>query len=154
MGTLTIRSLEEPDLAAVVDLLRELEEFARANTALDLANVAKTFSTMKSSPDHYKSLVALVDEKVVGFLSMVYYKSFYHRGGTSLINELVVSAERRGQGIGKALVRMAVKTSVSDGMDEIEVGTERTNFGAIDFYKKAGFEEEFVLLARISHTWL
>jgi ribosomal protein S18 acetylase RimI-like enzyme len=33
-------------------------------------------------------------------------------------------------------------------MDEIEVGTEITNTKAQNFYKKTGFNEEYVLLGR------
>ena len=34
------------------------------------------------------------------------------------------------------------------GMYDIEVGTEKTNLKAIDFYKSIGFDEEYILLGR------
>jgi ribosomal protein S18 acetylase RimI-like enzyme len=103
---------------------------------------------MGRDPALYKNMVAVTGGKVVGFLSMVYYKSFYHQVGTALINQLVVSETSRNLGIGKALVRMAVDMAKADGLDEIEVGTETSNKGAIEFYKKAGFDEEYVLLGK------
>ncbi len=32
------------------------------------------------------------------------------------------------------------------GLDELEVGTEKTNQGAQRFYQKCGFDQEYVLL--------
>ena len=101
---------------------------------------------MITKPQSYKNLVACKNEVVVGFISVVYYLSFFHESGTALINELIVAADHRNQGIGKALVQRAVSTARQDGMDEIEVGTERGNRPAAAFYRNAGFDEEYVLL--------
>jgi hypothetical protein len=38
------------------------------------------------------------------------------------------------------------------GMDEIKVGTEKLNILAQNFYKKARFNEEFILLGKIFKT--
>ncbi len=37
------------------------------------------------------------------------------------------------------------------GMDEIEVGTEKTNLAAQRFYRRVGFDEEYVLLGEDFH---
>lgn len=79
---------------------------------------------------------------------MVFYKTVFHRGGTALINELIVTRKHRGRGIGTKLVEAAVREAKARGMDEIEVGTEKGNGRAIGFYQANGFDEEYVLLGR------
>ena len=145
MGEVLIRQLATGDLETVLRLLVELNDCAHAATTLELERIQESFAHMQKH-DEYKNFVALVADQVVGLLSMVYYKSFYHRGGTALINELVVSESFRGRGVGRDIVEHAIEISRADGMDEIEVGTEKSNLGAMKFYRKVGFKEEYVLL--------
>jgi ribosomal protein S18 acetylase RimI-like enzyme len=148
MVNLVIRPLEQEDVDAVVELLHQLTDYAHSVPEPDSAHVRKLHSAMLESPLTYKNLVACKEGAVLGFISVVYYASFLHKGGTALINELVVSANCRNAGIGKALVQRAALTAQEDGMDEIEVGTERDNESAIAFYRKAGFGAEYVLFGR------
>jgi ribosomal protein S18 acetylase RimI-like enzyme len=146
MDAILIRPVAENDLGAIAELLRQLAGYAHATFELDIGHVRKLYSTMLNRPQQYKNLVACMNGVIVGFISVVYYLSFFHKGGTALINELIVSAEHRNAGVGKALVHHAVSMSRNDSMDEIEVGTEKDNKRAIAFYKNAGFNEEYVLL--------
>jgi ribosomal protein S18 acetylase RimI-like enzyme len=146
MNEILIRPATEMDLSSILELLHQLAGFAHSTVDMDLGQVRKLHAEMLNCPQHYKNVVACLDGKVVGFISVIQYLSFFHKGGTGLINELIVSVEHRNAGIGKALVQWAVSVCRNGGMDEIEVGTERDNKRAIDFYKKAGFDEEYVLL--------
>lgn len=148
MNTLLVRPVLESDLRAVLDLLRELRDYARATADLHEAHVRDIHARMLNNPDRYRNIVAVSDDVVVGFLSMVYYLSFFQDGGTALINELVVTRDCRNQGIGAALVRKAMEISKQDGMDGIEVGTEASNQAARGFYQRIGFDQEFVLFGK------
>ena len=142
-----IRELCHGDLEEVRALLAELAEFtsggARSVDAIDIEGI---FNTMRRAPEVYASWVAVEAGRVIGFLSLIFYKTLFHPGGTALINELVVARDRRGQGVGRLLVRRAVEEARSRAMDEIEVGTERGNTAAQRFYKASGFAGEYVLL--------
>lgn len=56
------------------------------------------FDEMARSPETYLNLVAVESEGVVGFVSAIFYRSFFHEGGTAMINELVVDEARRSPG--------------------------------------------------------
>jgi ribosomal protein S18 acetylase RimI-like enzyme len=146
MDEILIRPATEKDLGAILELLRQLASYAHQTFDIDIGHVQKLYLEMLNCPQYYKNVVACKNEIVVGFISVVNYLSFFHKGGTALINELVVSVEHRKAGVGKALVQWAVSVAKNGGLDEIEVGTERDNTGAITFYRKAGFNEEYVLL--------
>jgi GNAT superfamily N-acetyltransferase len=141
-----IRPCEPRDLPVVVELMRQLSEVAEAASDFDLDLVRAIHEDMAHYPAIYLNLVAEDAGGVVGFISLIFYKTFFHRGGTALINELIVDRARRGGGVGAALIEAAIREARARGMDEIEVGTERENAAAQRFYHKHGFDEEYVLL--------
>jgi ribosomal protein S18 acetylase RimI-like enzyme len=146
MSEVNIRMCREKDLPEVIALMTELQETTSSEEEFDPEIVSKVFSEMDRYPEMYLNLVAELSGKVVGFISVIFYKTVFHKGGTALINELVVTNSQRGRGIGQYLVERAKEEAMSRRMDEIEVGTERTNKAAYDFYRKNGFDQEYVLL--------
>jgi GNAT superfamily N-acetyltransferase len=146
MDSISIRPCEAGDLPVVLDLLVQLSESAHGAPGFKPKVLSRLFVEMEQSPGFYHNLVAVCDNQVAGFISMVFYKTLFHEGGTALINELVVSQAFRGRGIGRALVAKAKDEALARGMDEIEVGTEYDNLPARSFYQKCGFDQESVLL--------
>lgn len=146
METFIIRPCKSADLPAVLELMKELAEVAHGECAPDLATMTQVFEHMQNAPAFYLNLVAEVEGRVAGFMSLIFYKTVFHRGGTALINELVLGRTFRGRGIGTALIERAKKEALDRGLDELEVGTESSNTGALSFYRKCGFESEYVLL--------
>jgi GNAT superfamily N-acetyltransferase len=140
-----LKLCEAGDLKAVSDLLNELKEAASTDLDFHEEGLKTVFQAMDDS-NVYLNVVAEVDGKIAGFISVVFYKTLFHMGGTALINELIVSRNYRGKGIGRLLIERAKEEAITRGMDELEVGTEKTNEGAQAFYKKCGFDEEYILL--------
>ena len=99
MDGILIRAVEEDDLTSIVELLQQLKEHAQTATKPDLIQIRLFYAEMLRNPQQYKNMVACADGRVVGFISVVYYLSFLGRGGTALVNELVVSTEHRRTGI-------------------------------------------------------
>lgn len=146
MSPIIIRDCEERDLEAVAGLMKELEEVATATSDFAVDNLKSLVKEMGKLPEIYRNIVAEYNGRVVGFISLIFYKTLFHKGGTALINELIVNRECRGRGIGTALVQTARDEALKRGMDELEVGTECDNKAARSFYKKCSFNEEYVLL--------
>lgn len=142
-----IRKCRKEDLGTVLQLLNELSEVAGGwENPQSIQPLEQMFHNMEQYPEIYWNIIAEADGKIAGFLSMIFYKTFFHKGGTALINELVVNKDFRGRGIGKTLIETAKKEALERGMDEMEVGTEKTNQAAQKFYGGCGFDEEYVLL--------
>lgn len=146
MSCVTVRNCRYEDLTFVINLMHELKEVASTNSDFVKEDMIEIFNEMERKPEIYLNIVAEVNGMVVGFISVIFYKTLYHKGGTALINELVISNNYRGKGIGRLLVEKVKEEALKRGMDELEVGTEITNKRAQSFYKKCGFDEEFVLL--------
>jgi len=143
-----IRDLGKEDLISLKVLLDDLNNAIKFKHEINEKDLNSVYVNIDKYPEIYSNYVAIENDKIVGFLSIVFYKTFLHKGGTALINELIVAETHRNKGIGKKLIQKAIESAKSRGMDEIEVGTEITNTKAQNFYKKTGFNEEYVLLGR------
>lgn len=60
-------------------------------------------------------------------------------GGTYYINNIAVSPECRGQGIGKLLVMDTINRSTEAGYKAVELDVTAVNESAVRFYEKNGF---------------
>jgi ribosomal protein S18 acetylase RimI-like enzyme len=142
---MAVRICEEKDLPDVVGLITQLAEVSRVEKEFQLNQFRKMFQKMAEQPEIYSNYVYETNGKVTGFISIVFYMTFFHRVGSAQVNELVVDDYFRGQGIGQALMQAAEQEARQRGMDELEVGTEKENLAAQKFYRKYGFDEEYVL---------
>ena len=57
-----------------------------------------------------------------------------------VITQLLVYPEKRGMGVGKRLVELAVEIAQKEDFRLITLETQTCNIPAIEFYKKCGFE--------------
>ena len=142
--TVKIRKLQEKDLFN--GFLESLDSLRKAS---DLSpKKAKTiFKKMRLVPDHI-IYVAVLDSKIIGAATIFVEQKFIHKGGkVGHIEDVVVSKEHQGEGIGlkliKALIRYTEKKgcykTVLDCTDEV-----------MPFYKKLGFQH-FSNSMRIDH---
>ena len=143
-----IREARLEDLEEISALVRQLEEVTTVSTRMEPSSLERVLQSMLGQPETYRTFLALDSGRIVGLLSLLLYKTLLHAGGTALINELVVSEAHRGRGIGRALVQKAIDVSRQTGMDELEVGTEKSNSAALGFYAALGFDSQYVLLGR------
>jgi ribosomal protein S18 acetylase RimI-like enzyme len=129
--------------SAVCGLVRELAHSIGERTPVTEADVHGFLDFPGSG-----MLVAVDNSVVVGVLSFSSRPSLFHAGTAGLIEDLVVTASRRGQGIGGRLVRALLSEAETRGWVEASVSTETGNAGAISFYRKYGFVDESVFLER------
>lgn len=145
---MSIREWREQDIPALMNLLKELSESIDFNFHDDFQVLKKQFDEMNTRPDVYKAFVYEKEGKVIGFISLVFYNSVLHKKGTVVINELVVSKVERSKGAGKELVKYAIEHAEKGKWDEIEVGAEIFNKKAVEFYRKNGFDREYILFGK------
>jgi len=131
--TVKIRQLQEKDLFN--GFLESLDSLRKASD-LNPKKAKTIFKKMKSVPDH-AIYVAVHDSKIIGSATIFVEQKFIHKGGkVGHIEDVVVSKEHQGEGIGlkliKALIQYAEKKgcykTVLDCTDEV-----------MPFYKKLGF---------------
>lgn len=76
--------------------------------------------------------------EVVG-VALYFYRFSTWKGPTVHIEDLIVSGECRGMGVGEALMDEVVSMARKRGVDRIELDVEADNENAIRFYEKKGY---------------
>lgn len=135
MVDITIRELEEKDLDN--GFLESMDSLKLASN-LDRDNAKKIFEKIDSNSNHYV-YVAILDGRIVGSTTMIIEPKFIHDGGNvAHIEDVVVSKEYQGKGIGELLMRSLLDLAkdsncykiILDCSDEIK-----------PFYEKIGFKK-------------
>ncbi|WP_232510213.1 GNAT family N-acetyltransferase [Paenibacillus crassostreae] len=132
--TLCIRNFKWDDLERLTALMREL------NYPTTLAVMKERMEEMESSPLHC-TLIAEVNDKVVGEISLRNVVSYANAEPSTQITSIVVDKDYHGQGIGKRLVRNAEEWSKSNGSKLLflKSGNRVERAPARSFYKHIGF---------------
>jgi len=111
------------------------------------ADFRKVFSLCIADPKCH-IIVAERGGQILGYLTLWLRPCLSHAGLSALIDELVVAQGARAQGMGRALLKEALKRAQAAGCVEIEVSTGFDNEPAQSLYRSHGFEERGLLLER------
>ena len=138
-----IRRVEITDLSAVRELMVDL------GYEVESAALAATLEALMTNPQ----TVVLVHEsdREVDALLALSFRPQLHRGSlTATIDELVTRRDRRGRGIGHALVDAAIEEAKKRDAARVELSTRR-NRASYErrFYDSCGFVESPSALFRM-----
>jgi GNAT superfamily N-acetyltransferase len=133
-----VRRAVEADFDAVHRLLEQLMSGDRAHREAVWREALRR--------DDYAAWIAEAKGRPAGFLDLCLFLDVSHGGTIGLVNNLVVDAACRGEGVGRRLLEEAVRHSRGRGMVEVHVWTGRDNAPALRLYQRAGFAPRAVLL--------
>lgn len=145
--TVQIRPARADDLAQCVDLLDELFRLER-DFAPDARRQMRGLSLLLEN-DSARVLVADDDGEVVGMLSVQRLVSTAEGGSVGLVEDVVVPAVRRGQGIGRALMDAAEEWARRENLSRLQLLAERGNQPAQAFYQRLGWASTQLLALRM-----
>jgi len=136
-----IRRARPGDEGSIVRLAHEMAEGEHDVSPLDEPYARRFLASPATGV-----LLAEDGGDVVGLLSYALVPGLYHAADSGLIELLVVTAPRRGEGIGRLLVDAALDLFVAAGCAEASVSTGETNDAAQRVYRDAGLTESSLLL--------
>ncbi len=131
------------DEAAIVRLVREMAEEEGDASGVEEHHVRHFLASPVSG-----ALLAEDGGAAVGLLSYAIVPGLFHAADSGLIELLIVTAARRGEGIGRRLVEAALRLFVEAGCAEASVSTGAENETAQRLYADAGLNEASVLLEK------
>jgi len=131
------------DEPAVVELVRELAVTFDCSTTIDEHYVRHFLASPVSDV-----LLAFDEKAAVGLLSYAIVPGLFHAADSGLIEALVITEGRRGEGIGRQLLQTAVRLLEKAGCAEISVSAAAANEAAQKLYFAVGLTEASVLLEK------
>ena len=134
-----VRTAEAKDMVAIAILIREFAEFEKLSAWCEVTDddLHKAIFGEKS---FVQSLVALSDGRYVGYA--LFYPSFKSfRGERSIfLEDLYVTPELRGNGLGFVMLREVAKYAVEEGFARMDWQVLKWNAPAVKFYESIGAE--------------
>lgn len=135
-----IRKCTNADFAQVAPLLLQLWP----NKAQNLSKLRGAFDrAMASTSQRY--FCAVDNGDIVGFCSVSMKNSLWEEGSLANVDELVVDAAARGQGIGTALLDYVVDMARKAGCSRLELDSAFHRTDAHSFYERKAFEKRAFL---------
>ncbi len=132
----TIRKGEITDMPAVLKLITELAVFENEPGAVAITVADLERDGFGHNP-LFHTFVAVCDGKIVG-MALYYYRYSTWKGRTIHLEDLIVTQDFRGSGIGLELYRKVIAQGKTDGVRRIEWNVLDWNTEAIGFYQKSG----------------
>ena len=129
----------------------------RRATAADAGSVAKLLNQFNTEYDEYVPEVPVLTERISehiandhstfllggdgpdGFASVRFRPSLISGRLDAYLEELYVIPERRGEGLGRALLEATIEEARGRGADHIDLGTSEDDTAARGLYESAGF---------------
>ena len=147
---ITIRTAKPSDIPKLVGLLKELF-IIEADFDFDQEKQACGLNLLlKSEKDCIFVAQLLNDNKVLGMCTVQTLISTAEGGAVGLLEDLIVAADFRHQGIGAKLLAEAVNWAECQGLKRLQLLADKNNLPALGFYEKQGWEStQLVCLRKI-----
>ena len=142
---INIRKAKVSDCARMMELIKELATFERAPEEVTVT-MDHFIQTGFGKNPVWKALVAVTDEEKIIGISLYYMRYSTWKGLRLYLEDLIVTEEFRGKGIGKMLFDRTIEEAEEMGVSGMMWQVLDWNEPAINFYKKYGSD--------VSNEWL
>ena len=95
-----------------------------------------------NEPTH--AALAWADGKAVGMVHFIYHRSNWSIENSCYLQDLLVTPETRGTGVGRQLIEYVYATAKQDGCCKVHWLTHETNATAIQLYERIAERPGFI----------
>ena len=142
-ATLTIRDARPDDLPRLLDLLEELRENATPGVPWDRATderTAEVWREILADPRRRFLIAQDDDDLIVGTADMIVVPNLTHAARpVAFVENVVVTHERRGNGIGRELMEEVLRSAQDAGCYKVQFLSNKSRTRAHSFYERLGF---------------
>ena|SRR2546426_11245882 len=133
-----IRTARAADASGLIRLLGvQLREH---RITLDAGLLARGVRGLLRRPKLGRFLVAGDGSEVVGFAALSFLWTLEHGGRAAWLDELYVVPERRGLGVGRALLLASYRIAREAGAMALDLEIEKRHARAANLYRREGFK--------------
>ncbi len=132
-----IRQGEKKDAEAIFNLIRELAVFEKDPEAVEISVQDLINDGFSEIPRFMTFVAEEEDGKIIG-MALFYERYSTWKGKTIHLEDLMVTAGKRGRGAGKELYGAVMKYAYQNGYNRVVWEVLDWNMNAIEFYKNTG----------------
>jgi GNAT superfamily N-acetyltransferase len=134
-----------PQLCGLLAILfAQEEEFSP-----DSARQANGLRQIVEHPESARILVLREQATLLGMANLLFTVSTARGGRVAILDDFVVRPERRGKGLGSALLEAAIALAKEQGCSRITLQTDACNAAAMRLYRRHGFAQSTMVPFRL-----
>ena len=138
---LLVREATRGDLPVVVSLLAEMDS---GETPMPLSRAERIFREMSRYPD-YRCYLGFDGDTPVATFSLLIFDALVHGGAReAMLDGVVVTADRRGHGLGRTMIQEAMRLSAAAGCYKLALSSNLKRADAHRFYESLGVQRHGV----------
>ncbi|MGZ5989286.1 MAG: N-acetyltransferase family protein [Rhizomicrobium sp.] len=139
--SVTFRDARARDLSVIVAMLAD-DALGRGREKPQSPEIySLAFGRMEGDVNN-RVIVAEQDGRIVGCFQITFIQGLSRAGARrALVEGVRTSSEKRGQGIGEAMMRHAVELARDAGCALVQLTSDKSRTRAHDFYVRLGFEQ-------------
>ncbi len=143
-----IRAAAEPDLEAMTGLIARL--FAlEPDFHFDPVRVRHGLALLLAREETAALWVAELDGRVIGLCTAQIVISTAEGGPVAWLEDLVVSPDQRGRGIGRLLLESVANWATRRGLTRLQLLADHGNEAALSFYRRMGWQLTRMICLRL-----
>lgn len=131
-----VRKATKNDMPAVLELINELAIYEREPNAVEVEVLDLERDGFNENP-LFNCIVAEAESKIVG-MALFYNRYSTWKGKTIHLEDLIVSENYRGKGIGMQLYKKVMQFALDENIKRVEWVVLDWNTPAVNFYKSTG----------------
>ncbi|GGZ30570.1 GNAT family N-acetyltransferase [Asticcacaulis endophyticus] len=131
----------DADKAAWLPLWNAYLEFYQQDLPAEVTDL--TWARCLNPDEHMYLLIARTGDEVTGFVSFMFHRSTWARGGYVYLEDLFVSEAQRGKGIARALIDGVTAQARELGAERVYWVTHTHNTNAQALYDKVATRTDF-----------
>lgn len=135
------------DVARCSELLGILFDQER-EFASDFIKQQKGISMVLDNPENGRIFLCEIDGKIEGMVMLLFTVSTFLGKKVAILEDMIVSPEWRGKGIGSLLIDSAIEYALNTGFGRITLHTDYDNETAHRFYESRGFIKSDMVVFR------
>jgi GNAT superfamily N-acetyltransferase len=141
-GSIEIRAVSEHEHAAWLPLWRGYQSFYKTDIAPEVSAV--TWSRLLDPVEPMGAALAWHGPRAVGLVHHIRHRSCWSIGDYLYLQDLFVSPDARGGGIGRQLIEYVYETARAAGCSRVHWLTHETNTDAMFLYDRIAQRSGFV----------
>lgn len=147
----TIRPAQRSDIVGMSGLLAQL--FAIENDFIPDGQKQKLGLELLLSTPYSRVVVAEdLNGIVIGMATVQTLVSTAEGGRVGLVEDVVVDQDRRGKGIGSALLNYLQVWAAENGLSRLQLAADCGNGAALEFYRSQGWKQTELVLLRFQES--
>ena len=142
MSPTEIRPVTAADHAAWLPLWQAYLRFY--NTELPEAVTQNTWQRLLDPSEATHAALAWADGKALGMVHFIYHRSNWSIENSCYLQDLLVTPQSRGTGVGRQLIEFVYARAKADGCAKVHWLTHETNATAIQLYERIAERPGFI----------